>query len=413
MTELVAPITVLVGFAESLAAVESVWSLLRADYEVIAFTREDARSALRHDPRVRLHRVVAPERDLAATIDAVCALAEAERAAVLMPLDDVSVLVLDAVSLRCPGLVVAGVTGDLAALSLDKRLQLEAASRAGFAVPPTLVVDDTIGRADVVPAFPAPWIVKPALAVEVASGHVGKGAAQVVTTPAELRSVTADRDDPVLVQPLVRGVGQGLFGWASGGECRLWSAHERIRMMNPAGSGSSACRSCDPDPELVAAASRFLRDVGWEGLFMLEFLKDDSGTPWFMELNGRTWGSMVLATRRGLEYPAWAVAGALDPEFRPPSVDPRPHLTARHLGRELLHLAFVARGRRLLRRTTRAGMAPNPSLLTYPTLPGAARSVLSWHRDERAYNVQRGHLGVVVSDTVRTVLDTILPRQHR
>ena len=36
------------------------------------------------------------------------------------------------------------------------------------------------------------------------------------------------------------------------------------------------------------------------------------GPAWFVELNGRPWGSMALARRQGLEYPAWQVTLALD-----------------------------------------------------------------------------------------------------
>ena len=42
-------------------------------------------------------------------------------------------------------------------------------------------------------------------------------------------------------------------------------------------------------------------------MFMLELLRDAAGTPWFMEVNGRPWGSMALAVRRGFDYPVWAV----------------------------------------------------------------------------------------------------------
>ena len=66
-----------------------------------------------------------------------------------------------------------------------------------------------------------------------------------------------------------------------------------------------------------------------------------------MELNGRMWGSLALARRQGLEYPAWAVAeamGAALPELED-AAPPDPG-EMRHLGRELLHLLFVVKGPR-------------------------------------------------------------------
>lgn len=100
-----------------------------------------------------------------------------------------------------------------------------------------------------------------------------------------------------------------------------------------------------PDPALTGPVAQMVRAIGWRGPFMVEFLRGTDGTAWFMEINGRMWGSMALARAQGLEYPAWAVAQVLDPDFAPPPVAPPPGpLTARHLGRDLLHLAFVARG---------------------------------------------------------------------
>src|SRR5437764_15014473 len=115
-------------------------------------------------------------------------------------------------------------------------------------------------------------------------------------------------------------------------------------MVNSQGSASSACRSQAVDGSRREAAARFLLDARWTGLFMLEFLRDTSGDAWLMELNGRPWGSLALARRRGLEYPAWAVAAALDPAFQPPVPDALPEIVCRHLGLEPVHLAFGARG---------------------------------------------------------------------
>ena len=58
-----------------------------------------------------------------------------------------------------------------------------------------------------------------------------------------------------------------------------------------------------------------LSHTQWRGMFMLEFLRAKDGTAWFMELNGRPWGSMALARRSGLEYPAWALRQLNDSRF--------------------------------------------------------------------------------------------------
>jgi len=163
------------------------------------------------------------------------------------------------------------------------------------------------------------------------------------------------------------------------GDARLITAHRRIRMMHPAGSGSSACRSIEVDPALAAATRRFCRRAGWHGLFMIELLRDEAGRAWFMELNGRPWGSTALARRCGVEYPALharAFLDDLDPTRLPPIAD-TPAVTCRHLGRELVHLAIVLRG-------TRASIPGWPGRLrTLRDLLAPARGTRWYHADAR------------------------------
>ena len=404
---------VLVGFAESLAAIESVWILLDQGYEVLAFTRLHARSGLRRDPRVRLLPVPAPESDTEGCLAAIVRILDETATKVLMPLDDAALLLADALSARHPDVVVAGPVGRQARIALDKALQSELALEAGLSLPPTVTVraGDSVSEA-VVAAGSPPWIVKPADAVTRVGTGLGKGPSSSVSTHEQLMEALTARTDTVLVQRHVSGVGRGVFGLAEHGAVSWVSGHERVRMMNPSGSGSSACRAHEPSPGLVAGVERFMARSEWHGLFMLEFLHDDDGTSWFMELNGRTWGSMALARARGLHYPAWAVDLALGhrPPDPPTAPVPRPDVVARHVGRELLHLAFVARGRRQLRRRQRTGGAVDPSLLGYPSLPEAIGDVARWHPGDVYYNARRGHLRVLADDTVDTLLSVVRRR---
>ena len=124
---------------------------------------------------------------------------------------------------------------------------------------------------------------------------------------------------------------------------------------------------------------------------MLELLRDGDGMRWFVELNGRAWGSMALARAVGLEYPAWAVAQAFGERLGSlPSGSGDEPVRARHLGREIVHLLAVIRG-------PRSAATPWPSRLR------TVRDVLSWHRDDRAYNWRPGGFSLLLNDTVSTV----------
>jgi hypothetical protein len=166
-------------------------------------------------------------------------------------------------------------------------------------------------------------------------------------------------------------------------------------MMNPQGSGSSACVSIPVDPELAAGAERMLMQAGWRGMFMLEFLRGSDGTAWFMELNGRTWGSMALARRLGLEYPAWAVRQLADPHFTP-MASPAVGQVCRHLGREVVHLLMVMRGPKSV------------AVKGWPSRRRTVREVFRFDRSEGWYNCRRGDLALFLDDTVSTVRKEVL-----
>ena len=305
---------VLIGFAEAYAAIEAAWSLQAAGFTVHAFTRAGEKPALRRARRVELHEVTAPELDARRTVEDVQALIHSLQPAAYLPLDDGAVWLAGELD---PGdAVVAGPTGAAVDYALDKDLQIAAARAAGLNVPATKVVESVSDIALEPDEYPV--VVKPARALYSVDGRLVRPTGKVAADATELAGLADDEwYPPLLVQPLVRGIGEGLFGHATADGVIGWSAHRRIRMLNPQGSASSACASHAVDEALLEPAKRFLSQIGWRGLFMLEFLRDGEGTPWFMELNGRAWGSLALARRRGFEYPAWTVRAALDGGFAP------------------------------------------------------------------------------------------------
>jgi biotin carboxylase len=374
---------VLVGFAEALAAIETAWSLQDAGFRVTAFRRAKSHPALRRVRGVELHDVPSPEADSEASVAAVAALADCLQPTAILPLDDSALWVCEQLTnLSVP---LAGASRDTIGYALDKSLQLEAASRAGLPVPPTQVLDTLFDGEPV--GFPV--MVKPARALYEVDGRLDRPAGVICADSQEFaRAAARPWPGPLLVQPLIHGTGEGLFGHVGSRGVVGWSSHRRVRMINPQGSASSACQSNPVDKNLIEPSERFLSAIGWRGLFMLEFLRDSDGTPWFMELNGRAWGSMALARRRGFEYPAWTVRAALDPGFEPIPPGDSPEIRCRNLGMELVHLMFVARG-------------PQSSAATqWPRLARAVRDVCRFGPEDRLYNWNRSQPDVLVADTL-------------
>ena len=392
-------ITVLIGFADALSAPEVAWSLSDAGFRVVAFGRRGTRPALRHSRFVEMSYISDPALSASRTLSDLARVIREHENPILMPLDDDSLWLVH----HLPRELEArsgGATGSQLAVALDKRLQLKAAGRAGFAVPETIEVQyaEDLHRLEVFPC-----ILKPALAARIVADSLGRGRAFPCADRAELVALTSKWSgrEPMLAQPLLSGVGEGLFGLALDNRVVAWSGHRRVRMMNPGGSGSSACISMEPGLEVRAAAEHFLKALEWRGLFMIELLRDAQERLWFMELNGRPWGSMALARRRGFEYPAWAVKRLLNPGYLPQEPHAGPPLLCRHLGREILHLAFVVRGPK------------SRALRTWPSLLKTLRDLLTVWPHQAFYNWRKDDALVFFSDTYETVRTQFRARPAR
>jgi hypothetical protein len=386
------------GFAEALAAIEAAWSLQGTGFKVVAFCRAGSRPALRHARGLEIHDVPHPELDATATVAAVRALCDDLAPTALLPLDDTAVWVCS--RLKDSHVLLAGASGSAADYALDKSLQLEAAARVGLPVPSTEVLQDLTSATSI--RFPV--MVKPARALYEIDGALKRPAGVICGNGKEFeRAAAMPWPGPVLVQPLIHGVGEGLFGHVGSLGVSAWSSHRRVRMVNPHGSASSACRSHPVDKDLTEPSERFLSAIGWKGMFMLEFLRDSDGKPWFMELNGRAWGSMALARRRGFEYPAWTVKAALDRDFEPTPPAQPPEILCRNLGLEIAHLMFVAHG------------PQSDAPMEWPRVSRAIRDVCKFARGDRLYNSDWSQPRVLVADTWGTLRKVIgkIPRKRR
>ena len=237
--------SVLVGFADALAAPEVAASLLQAGHRVSAFKRRGETVALRKLREIELVEVTAPEDDLPACAEEVATLATNHD--LTMPLDDLALLVCDrGLPAEAP---ISGPRGAQARLALDKRLQLRAAEVAGLEVPPWVEVaaEDT-GQQNAhntwtpPPGWTLPAVLKPALAAEEHEGRLRRLAPRLLSSEEQAGELlhTWGAETPALLQRWVSGTGAGVFGIADAEGVHLLSAHRRVRMMNPAGSGSSA-----------------------------------------------------------------------------------------------------------------------------------------------------------------------------
>lgn len=379
-------------YSDALSAPEVAWSLVDAGFAVIALARRGRQSALQHSRRVTCREVTGPEVDLeTAQAEVARTLQTLESAGrhpvAVLPLDDAAVWLCARLQLDS-GCVLTGPRGRLADFALTKGIQIESARDAGLKVPATTIACSSAGVRE--RQAELPLVLRPAQAVLADKGPLRKGKNWICADRGELEQAIASWAEayPLLVQPYIAGRGEGVFGLATNDGVKAWSAHRRLRMMNPHGSGSSACRSQPVPAGVKPAVQRLVQGIGWRGLFMVELLCDHSGVPWFIEFNGRPWGSMALSRRQGLEYPAWAVQTALGYDL--PTIaefeTPKP-IVCRNAGRELMHLLFVLRGRK------------SKALKGWPPFWRTAREVLAIRREDAFYNWRRDDWRVFVADS--------------
>ncbi|MGE3230611.1 MAG: hypothetical protein AB7J30_14360 [Hyphomicrobium sp.] len=388
--------TVVIGFAEALSAPEVAWSLLDAGFRVRAFARKGRHAALRHSRHVAVFEITAPEEDTAAALRELAAGLGTHTGAegILLPLDDASVWLMS----RLPPAQewrLAGPSGRAAEMALDKQRQVEAAVAAGFAVPQSLFV--TRPEELAAPPIPFPFILRPAHATSERNGRLAKGRNWICSDAHELDKARSawKGDGLMLIQPYLDGVGEGVFGLATEEGVVAWSGHRRLRMMNPHGSGASACMSQSVPASLKEPVQAFIAACGWRGMFMVELLRAPDGQAWFVEFNGRAWGSMALARGQALEYPAWSARLALDPGFVPVHApQSRDGVVARNLGRELMHLLFVLRGPR------------SSAMRNWPSVWSTLVALCRFDRNTVLYNAREWR--VFLADAWHTVRDQLV-----
>jgi hypothetical protein len=384
---------ILIGFGEALSAPEVAWDLMDHGFQVMAFCRRGSSPPLRRIKGIKLIEVTPPERDAWETVEQIRKASQLFEARILLPLDDAAVWLCDRVSTN-DDILVAGAMGRNAQLALNKQDQLEAAREAGFNVPETVYITE---KHDFLKTNQLPAVIKPAAAVSEIKGKLRKGPIIFCIDREDLTRAAneCDYDGLMMVQPLLVGIGEGIFGLNGPDGVKNWSAHRRIRTVNPLGSGSSACKSLEISDQPIRPAEKMLKKTNWPGMFMIELLRDTANRFWFMELNGRSWGSMALAVRLGLHYPAWTVMQTLDPSFKPPDPPPSNSIVCRHLGREIIHVLSVLKGKKAFK------------LMPHYSRMKTLLEVCRFNRNEKWYNWRPGNSVLFWEDTIKTVMGKV------
>lgn len=113
-----------------------------------------------------------------------------------------------------------------------------------------------------------------------------------------------DQGNGVLLQEFIDGYGVGVSGLFNEGRPVAILGHQRLRESDPCGGPSALAETIELKPPLLEATTAIMRKIGVTGPAMVEYkVHRSTGCPYFMEINGRFWGTILLAPAAGLDLP--------------------------------------------------------------------------------------------------------------
>lgn len=190
----------------------------------------------------------------------------------------------------------------------SKANTLKVAQSLGIAVPQTVHITDARCQALKSLTLDFPAVLKSESSETM---HVGRAVTSAKTfyafTRAELENechARLARGESVLVQEFIDGYGVGVSGLFSEGRPVALVAHRRIRESNPTGGPSAVAETIELDAGLLEPTMALFRRIGFTGPAMAEYrIRRRDGKAYLMEVNGRFWGSVMLASAAGLDLP--------------------------------------------------------------------------------------------------------------
>ena len=247
-------------------------------------------------------------------IDRLQRIIDTERPDWLLPTSDSTLLfVADHYARLSPLIKLACPDAPTILTVLDKNRTIDAAVRCGIEVPRTHRIESLARLREERGSLRFPLIAKPASKLAVASFKLRYYREWPELEREFLQNSDFGRD--CILQEYEPGEGIGIEVLMASGCPKILFAHRRLQEYPSTGGVSVVARSEELYPELVEKSILLLREIGWEGLAMVEYRYDrESGRATLMEVNGRVWGSIGLSVAAGIDYPfaAWQLAHGHD-----------------------------------------------------------------------------------------------------
>lgn len=191
-------------------------------------------------------------------------------------------------------------------VALDKSKTFALAENIGVKIPSGYRVTSLGEVEELLPSLSWPTVIKPVRSVSFDGLSYRKHSVSYASGPEDLRrqlNAILSRT-PVMLQEHFAGLGVGIELIAKEGEILYAFQHQRLHEVPLSGGGSSFRKSTEISQPLLDASARLMRGLSWHGVAMVEFKYDPQSQDYrLMEINGRLWGSLPLATSAGADFP--------------------------------------------------------------------------------------------------------------
>jgi len=270
----------------------------------------------------------------------------------ILPIDEASLVAMAAIRKDLPGDVVPILPNDGA---LEYSLSKFQATRMALAVDipcPTTVFLATgpSGRdgRDELERLRFPIMIKTDNYFTATGGYERgrRFVAKDVTEAHKVLDGLADLQTRIIAQEFIRGRGAGAFLLRFNDKTHLTFAHRRLNEVPYIGGASSLRESCR-DEEIIGLGEKLLDAIHYDGVAMVEFRRDAMDErPYFLEINGRLWGSLALALHCGVDFPAALVRCYLPGSSPPYNRDYPLGLKCQNLSGQVGHLRSILKARK-------------------------------------------------------------------
>lgn len=306
-------------------------------------------------------------------------------------------------------------------MSLSKDHATRVAAEAGLAVPVTVTwyADGEFDDAAIA-GWAYPFLVKSDNCHTSVSTY-RRGRTWMVHGPDELRVVRLGLSGlacRAIAQQPVPGRGVSACVYAEDGVPLLTFGHRRMHEV-PWTGGWSSLRAAHHDPALLAQGHALLAHARYTGLAMVELRQEGEGTAYFLEVNGRPWGSLALALHAGADFPLLALRRTLEraaaadiaaPMPAPDAPAARQVVCMNLVPGELDHLRSVVRSSSLPTRRRLGLLVRQSASVTRWLLDPRTRHDHLWWSDPRPGFVQAKRLAGIGAKAARGVARVVVRR---